>query len=199
MITINGEDGASATFNDTMTHRYLLTRTVIRQAKGFSVGGSRCVFLMLNPSTADAFKLDPTVTRCRNFCERWGFNTLHVVNLFALRSPNPGDLVRGARIHGYKPELRPDAIDPLNEQGANDQAIQVAVLGADLVVCAWGNHGSLADRDVAVRRLIAPKLKMVRMVHLGLTLMGQPKHPLARGARRIPDDFEPIDWKEISC
>src|SRR4051812_31185099 len=39
-------------------------------------------FLMLNPSTADELTLDPTCTRCVNYCRDLGYGALIVTNLF---------------------------------------------------------------------------------------------------------------------
>lgn len=140
----------------------------------------RVVFVMLNPSTADAFKLDPTVRRCRDFAIRWGADVLEVVNLFSLRSPNPQDLYRDP------PAGRGD--DVLN----NEQIIDACSNGAQRVIAAWGTHGALSGRghDVANRLVVAG----VRLEHLGLTTDGYPKHPLARGKHRIPDHQEPAPF-----
>jgi hypothetical protein len=46
----------------------------------------RVVFILLNPSTADAFKDDPTVKKCISFAKHWNFGSLEIVNLFAYRS-----------------------------------------------------------------------------------------------------------------
>ena len=62
-------------------YRYSLTR---RFADGLDL-----VFVMLNPSTADADKDDPTIRRCCGFADRMGFGGIIVVNLFALRAAAP--------------------------------------------------------------------------------------------------------------
>jgi hypothetical protein len=77
---------------------------------------------MLNPSTADAEKFDPTVRRCFGFARDWGFGGLEVVNLFALRSTYPEQLKKVS--------------DPVGPE--NDAVIRRAVKAADLVVASWG-------------------------------------------------------------
>src|ERR1051326_5628436 len=54
------------------------------------------VFVMLNPSTADAEKNDPTVERCERRAKAGGFGGGEVVNLFALRSTDPKALYSAA-------------------------------------------------------------------------------------------------------
>ena len=49
----------------------------------------QCTFIGLNPSTADARTNDPTLRRCINFADQWGYGSLLLVNLFALRSTDP--------------------------------------------------------------------------------------------------------------
>jgi hypothetical protein len=46
-------------------YRYLLTRT----AESISPMKSTAVFIMLNPTTADATLNDPTIRRCRDFAK----------------------------------------------------------------------------------------------------------------------------------
>jgi len=51
------------------------------------------VWVMLNPSTADASQDDPTIRRCIGFAKREGFGSIDVLNVFALRATNPDALL----------------------------------------------------------------------------------------------------------
>lgn len=101
----------------------------------------RVVFLMLNPSTADAFKPDPTITACCRRADAMEADTLEVVNLFALRSSDPVDLKKCA--YGYR-----------GDDSENNRQIVEACQGAAMVIAAWGNHGVLDSRDRFVRNLL---------------------------------------------
>lgn len=143
---------ASATFNEARTHRFLLTRSWGE--------GPPAVFVMLNPSTADALTLDPTCTRCIQFARREGCGGIRVVNLFALRATDPAAL----RHH-------PDPVG-----AGNDEFIVRACLGAGVVVAAWGVHGSFLGRDREVTRMLSEAGVPLRC--LGVTSGGHPRHPL---------------------
>lgn len=45
-----------------------------------------CLFIMLNPSTADAHIDDPTIRRCIGFAKSWGYGGILVGNLYAFRA-----------------------------------------------------------------------------------------------------------------
>jgi hypothetical protein len=144
---------AAAVFDTSRTYRYLLTRV-------WDSSRPRMVWLMLNPSTADAMADDPTIRRCIGFARREQAGGIAVVNLFALRSTNPDAL----RTH-------PDPVGPLN-----DVFVRQAVAGARLVVCAWGAGGVLRDRATTVTRRLT---RVGARPHcLGVTSTGQPRHPL---------------------
>ena len=50
----------------------------------------KAVFIMLNPSTADASNDDPTIRKCVGFAQHWNFGGLYVGNLFAVRADRSG-------------------------------------------------------------------------------------------------------------
>jgi hypothetical protein len=49
------------------------------------------MFCMLNPSTADATKDDPTIRRCIGFAKDRGYGGIYVVNLMAYRATDPAE------------------------------------------------------------------------------------------------------------
>ena len=116
-------------------------------------------FVMLNPSTADAFRDDPTLRRCIGFARAWGFGGLEVVNLYSYRATAPADL---------KKALLPNGPD-------NDAHLHAAATGAARVVAAWGNHGD-PSRVAAVLSLLRAAAGQVWC--LGQTRTGAPRHPL---------------------
>jgi len=144
-------------------YRYRLRRQLS------NAGDSTCLFVMLNPSKADASDDDPTIRRCIGFARGWGYHWLSVVNLFAWRATDPADM-RAAE-------------DPVGTQ--NDDWIRDEADNADLVVCAWGAHGAHAGRGNAVRDLLAR-----RHIHvLARNKDGSPKHPLY-----VRADTRPALW-----
>ncbi|MEE8046351.1 MAG: DUF1643 domain-containing protein [Dehalococcoidia bacterium] len=141
----------TAHFSECGQFRYLLTREF--------GGESTCLFVMLNPSTADAERNDPTIRRCISFARREGFGRLEVVNIYAFRSASPSVLFA--------------AEDPVG--AANDTTIAAALDRANLVIAAWGNHAE-SGRVAEVIGLIASSGKLAKC--FGLTKRKQPKHPL---------------------
>lgn len=124
---------------------------------------SLLVFVMLNPSTADAEVDDPTITRCMRFAAHHGFGGIDGVNLFAYRATDPKELAAA----GFP--VGPD----------NDTAILDATAGRKVVCVAWGAHA--ARREVAARADAV--LGLLRQRHadlraLRLTRDGHPQHPL---------------------
>lgn len=126
-------------------------------------------FVMLNPSTADASIDDPTIRRCMRYARDWGYSTLSVRNLFALRATDPGELKTAANPTG----------------GLEGDHNLFAARTADLVVAAWGAWVPFG-RDHEVMSMLAG----VPVHCLGTTKGGGPRHPLYCRA-----DLEPVLWR----
>jgi hypothetical protein len=117
------------------------------------------LFVMINPSTADATKDDATIRKCVGFAKRWGMGSLEVVNLFAWRSKDVADLLAAA-----------DPVGP-----GNDAAISGAIVRAQLVVAAWGPKKIVKQRAPAVLDLLSAH----SVVHaIRVADNGEPCHPL---------------------
>lgn len=193
----NADRTGWARFSDDRVMRYRLARSltgdplVINGSGGMPisdrdlsayVAGDRICFLLINPSTADAFKPDPTVGECRKRARHLGAAVLEVVNLFAYRSPYPTDLKK--RSHGSRGD----------DADANFEILH-ACRGASMVIAGWGNHGALDHRATVVREML--REHGVALHHLGTTQEGFPKHPLARGKHRIAADLMPSEWSAV--
>jgi len=128
-----------------------------------------CVFIGLNPSTANETEDDPTLRRCVNFAKDWGFGRCVMLNLFAYRATNPDELKTQEKPVGYK----------------NNHHLKVQSADADMVVVAWGNHGSLLNRDKKVLQL----LKDMPIKCFKVTAKSQPAHPLYQAKNTQLIDF----------
>lgn len=129
------------------------------------------VFVMLNPSTADASKDDPTIRRCLSFATREGRGGLLVVNLFAFRTKDP-DILDGAL------GLGENVIGDRND-GAIAAALEISGVA---VVAAWGRPTRRHLREAAGIRgekiAAAARARGVTLQCLGMTNDGWPRHPL---------------------
>lgn len=135
-------------------HRYTLTRVWDERLPV-------AAWIGLNPSTADESKLDPTLRRVLRFSSDWGFGSFVMLNLFSFRATDPRVMkARGERAN----------------TSYNDEHIVNEASAADLVVCAWGAHGSHRNRSTEVLRML--DRAGVQPHYLELTGAGQPKHPL---------------------
>lgn len=154
-----------ATLSPDRRYRYLLWRIWDESLRS-------CLFVMLNPSTADETVLDPTLRRCLGYAVAWGLGGLAVANLFALRSTDP------ARLRTIDDPEGPD----------NDRyLVEAARASIGFVVCAWGVHGEYRNQASRVERLLA---RETDLLVLRLTKAGHPSHPLY-----LPANLQPILWR----
>lgn len=153
----------SATFSEDGVYRYELRR----QWNPFQ---PFAMFIGLNPSTADASTDDPTIRRCCGFARSWQCGGIIMTNLFAYRATDPLELFGVA-----------DPVGPLND----DHIMAAAEEVRKIIVCCWGNHGALQQRDLDVPRLVG----QYPLQCFGMTKTGQPKHPLYLPANTILSPF----------
>jgi hypothetical protein len=82
------------------------------------------LFIMLNPSCADAAHDDPTIRRVIRFATSWGYGGVYVTNLYAFRSTDP--------------KVLKHTDDPVGKE--NISYITHLIGMVDKVVYAWGNN-----------------------------------------------------------
>jgi hypothetical protein len=160
-LTVDAGDLAgwdTAVFSTDRAYRYVLTRTWSTEP------GRVAVWVMLNPSTADAFTADPTARRCRGFAQRWGCRGMAIVNLFGLRATDPAVML-----------THPDPVGPVNDAVLKAVAADPE-LARGLWIAGWGAHGAHRDRSRGVSRLLDQH--GVQLWTVGVTKAGQPRHPL---------------------
>lgn len=146
---------STATFSLCRTYRYALTRRWSDRPMA--------VFIMLNPSTADALVDDPTIRRCISFARSWTAGGLLVLNLFGLRATDPAVLGR-----------HPDPVGSDNDPVIAERLLADEPVGP--VICAWGAHPGTAERAGRVLALL--RNRGIRPLCLGTTKAGHPRHPL---------------------
>src|SRR5207247_8521841 len=62
--------------------------------RAWSAYHPRIAFVLLNPSTADEQRNDPTIRRCMGFARAWNVGSMVVVNLFAYRATDYRELLK---------------------------------------------------------------------------------------------------------
>lgn len=150
-----GDDGIrrGAVFSPCRRYRYTLERK-------WDDVLPMILFVLLNPSTADAKKDDNTNKRGMSFARAWGYGECVFVNLFAFRTSKPAEMKKAE-----------DPIGPMN-----DAILFEWRRRSDTIVLAWGIHGPHLGRDREVLKLF--KNHKRGLFTLGLTKDGHPKHPL---------------------
>ena len=113
---------------------------------------------------------DPTLRRCTGFARTWGMGGLTVVNLYALRSPDP------AALWATDDPIGPD----------NDHWLRWAARDAGLLIGAWGANAR-PERITQVLRLPG----FADLQALGVTKAGQPRHPLYLRGDAVPAPWRP--------
>lgn len=167
-------------------HRLLLTRVWAEEGEE----PKPILFHMLNPSTADGTEDDPTIRRCVGFAKDWGYNILHVTNMFSFRATNPNDLW-----HQKQSIIHP----------GNLQVTINAMRMSKMLVCAWGDSITpkvVRSYDVyldAFRTAFESALVTgcKGPMCLSTTKSGAPGHPLYQPRDTKPKIFAFEGWKPL--
>lgn len=164
-LTVEGNrESGGAIFDPTGQYRYHLWREWNPQAP-------RLGFVMLNPSRADASFNDPTIRRCLGLAQTWDYGAVEVGNLFAYRATHPQELCQ--------------VCDPVGLE--NDRYLLEMQPRVQCLILAWGNHGRWQNRARRVLGLLSGN----PLYCLGLTRLGQPRHPLY-----VKQGIKPVEFQE---
>lgn len=140
-------------FDETKEHRLKLTCTWDDELP-------RCLYIMLNPSTADTETCDRTLGRCISLAKENGFGSIVVVNLFSLRTANVNEL-RNTEVCNH-----PD----------NMPIVQQAIDEAETVIAAWGSNLQQKSDSSWVIEQASKRGKSIYCFLKNKT--NTPKHPL---------------------
>ena len=162
--------GTHSLWSEDRQHRYFLRRPALTAEERAK---KPVAFVMLNPSTADEVKDDPTVAKSRRYAKSWGFGEVIVLNAFAYRATDPKNM----RAH-------PDPVGPDNDEVIHATVAHI-IEREGIIVCGWGNHGLHLDRGAALRSLLKP----FPLHAFPITKQNQPGHPLY-----LRSTVTPMEW-----
>jgi hypothetical protein len=167
-IKLSPDIVGSAVFSPDRKYRYSLSRV-------WDLDKSCCLFVMMNPSTADALHNDPTIAKCIRYASAWGCGSMLVANICAYRATDKRALL-----------LVADPVGPDNDAHLMALAQQKSM---SIVVMAYGQL-PVRLRHIAgatVTKLVAAGIELSV---LRLAMDGTPCHPLY-----LPGDLVPVTWR----
>jgi hypothetical protein len=129
------------------------------------------IWIMMNPSTADHQKNDPTILKIIRYSKKWGYGAVLVLNIYAFRSSRPENL----------PRVMKDAVGKTNDWWIRT-IFRFAVRKKIPVICAWGVKHK--ERGAQIR-VVADEAGL-QLMCLELALNAEPKHP-----RFLSEDLRP--------
>ena len=141
-----------AIFSDDRRYRYALWRV-------WQPNKPILIQISLNPSYANEFKNDPTITRGIVRADRNGFGGFIMGNLDAYVSTDPKALLNNEYAVGE----------------FTDYYIREMVMLSERQLCGWGSFKGMAERASKVYAMLP------NPYCLGVNADGQPKHPLYIG------------------
>lgn len=136
-----------------------------------------------NPSFGNGFMDDPSILRMITLTKAGGFGRFILMNIIPLVSPVPRDAWEWAKTKAADVWLQ------ANRVAIRDQA----QLASKIIVC----FGAICqDVEFAIDLLEDIKGKHEHFWCWGTNADGSPRHPMARGRHRIPDNQELVIWSQ---
>ncbi len=157
------------------TYRYVLG----------TVGKNPLIFIGLNPSTAIPKHPDTTWNILKGICEKKGYDSLIIVNLYPKVMQNNGKYKENNDIEAYANKKN---FDKINELFNN-----ILIESDYTILCGWGNDIMLRDNPKSAIENLNKCLQNVsagKIKCLGLTKETHPISPLARIKK---GDFKKFD------
>jgi len=174
--TVN-ENSVKAFFSSDKKYRYLLSMqfadTLYDQGRNKSI-----VVILKNPSAADERMADATIRKIETFVyNRFpDVRNLHILNIFAFRATEPGDLEDAFQLEGAMEVIGSD----------NDETIKDKFEESDYVILAWGNtsgiNKTLYEERIFRVKMILKEIPQQKIYCItGKTKTIQPLHGLMWG------------------
>lgn len=173
---VNGRNRtSSAVFSRNKKYRYFLSRQWSTLPP--------LVVCMLNPSTADVFKNDPTVARIEALAEKLNCGGYLVLNICAYRATKPEDML--------------DQDDPYGVHN-----LQIIEYSLKQVVHRWrykpkfllayGNNVKKLDNGIKFANRVNTLAQHCSKIQvLQMTKAGLPQHPLYISSKKLPERYAP--------
>ena len=124
------------------------------------------MFIMINPSKADADNDDPTIRRCIGFAKSWGYGGFYVGNLFGYRATDPKEL---KKVDNPRGRFNYDNLLKMSRK-------------SDIIVCAWGNKLGAPSKEIQ---------SLGDLYYISVNNDGTPGHPLFLKGDLNPQPFNP--------
>ncbi|MBW4538982.1 MAG: DUF1643 domain-containing protein [Myxacorys chilensis ATA2-1-KO14] len=169
-----------------LEYRYQLSRNI-------STLSNRVLLVcMLNPSTANEEKNDPTISRVCRLAENAGFGRVLVLNLLAIRATNPADIW----LHE----------DPLGADnwGTWHKVLEELIPDRDAISVAWGKAPTRRDQLSRFVPILVEASHCLKVWSLPLmtwvhNLDGSPRHPLYISVRTELQPYNLDSYIERLC
>lgn len=149
----------------------------------------RALVCMANPSYAGVDKNDPTINRLFDLCWPLGVGGFTVVNWEPYIATDPKDL------HAWRwnaADQSPADYDRVRKM--NLHRMRELARHAPIRIIAWGTIVPQVPLTTAIMAAMSIDFQH-DLFAFDLTKDGSPKHPMARGLHRIPNDAKPVIFR----